>query len=271
MALEIDGAVRRSAKERRHEIARLARTSGLASVDDLSERLGVTASTIRRDLARLTADGQLARTYGGVISLAHPEAPLKQRLAEAYGPKHDIARWAAAQVTPGEVILLDAGSTASALADELVRLAPSELTVITAGLGAMTSLAEETGFDVIALGGRLRPLSNAFVGPLAEHAVSRMTFDRAFMGADGVDAELGICEAVLEQTRLKEAAMARAEKVYVLAHGAKLGARPFHAWAALPAGCTLVTDESAPPAQVRLFEAAGVEVVIAPAARSADA
>ena len=70
-----------TAQTRRGEIVRLATTSGLASVEELSDQLGVTASTIRRDLAKLTAQGKLARTYGGVMSLAHhPEASLRQRL-----------------------------------------------------------------------------------------------------------------------------------------------------------------------------------------------
>jgi DeoR/GlpR family transcriptional regulator of sugar metabolism len=60
-----------SGQARRSEIVRLATTTGLASVEQLSEELGVTASTIRRDLAKLTAQGKLARTYGGVMSLAH--------------------------------------------------------------------------------------------------------------------------------------------------------------------------------------------------------
>ncbi|MYS74060.1 DeoR family transcriptional regulator, partial [Streptomyces sp. SID5926] len=69
---------------RREEILRLATTTGLASVEELSQHFGVTASTIRRDLARLTADGRLARTYGGAMALnAHPEASLRQRTTEA--------------------------------------------------------------------------------------------------------------------------------------------------------------------------------------------
>lgn len=59
----------RESEARRSEIARLARTSGLASVEDLSAQFGVTASTIRRDLSQLTAQGVIARTYGGAIAL----------------------------------------------------------------------------------------------------------------------------------------------------------------------------------------------------------
>ncbi|MEO7752396.1 MAG: hypothetical protein ABIS35_03195 [Terracoccus sp.] len=160
----------------------------------------------------------------------HPEASLRQRLGEAHAAKRDIARWAAAQVEPGETILLDAGSTTSALADALTKVPGlTGLTVVTAGISAMGTLGDAQGIEVIALEGRLRPLSQAFVGPLTEAAVQRLSFDRAFMGADSVHAEHGICEADLEQTRLKELMMGLARRTYVLAHGAKLGQSPFHA------------------------------------------
>ncbi|RCV47150.1 hypothetical protein DEF23_27335, partial [Marinitenerispora sediminis] len=66
------------------EIVRLAMTSGLTSVEELAATFDVTASTIRRDLARLTEEGRVARTYGGAMALlAHPEPSLRQRTHEA--------------------------------------------------------------------------------------------------------------------------------------------------------------------------------------------
>jgi DeoR/GlpR family transcriptional regulator of sugar metabolism len=88
-----------------------------------------------------------------------------------------------------------------------------------------------------------------------------LTFDRAFLGVDAVTADLGICEAELVQTRLKEIMIERANEVYVLAHADKLGRRPFHAWAPIPRGATLVTDSAATDAQTRPFEKAGIQVV----------
>ena len=78
-----------TARARREEIVRLAATTGLASVDELSAELGVTPSTIRRDLAKLTSLGRLARTYGGVLSLEpHPQAWLRQRRVEVLASEH---------------------------------------------------------------------------------------------------------------------------------------------------------------------------------------
>ncbi len=252
---------KQTSRERRAEIVRLAQASGLANVEELSVLFGVTPSTIRRDLAVLTAQGKLARTYGGAMALApHAEAPLRQRLGLAFEAKRAIGRWAAAQVQQGETVLLDAGSTTGAMAHAL---APArDIVVATVGLNALEELADSSGVEVLSLGGWLRPLSQGFVGPLTEASLDRMTFDRAFMGADGVTADRGICEADLTQTRQKELMMRRAQHVYVLAHAAKLGQRPFHAWALMPDRWTLVTDASADRTEVAKFRDHGVEVVV---------
>ncbi|MFE9722717.1 DeoR/GlpR family DNA-binding transcription regulator [Streptomyces sp. NPDC005794] len=244
---------------RRDRIEELATTTGLASVEELSNLFDVTASTIRRDLAKLTADGRLARTYGGAMALtAHPEASLRQRTGEGFEAKRAIARWAAARVRAGETLLLDAGSTVGALAHEL-RTA-KDLTIATTGLTALQELSDIETLHVECLGGTLRPLSQGFVGPLTEAALERMTFDRVFLGTDGISPEHGICEADLRQTRLKELMARRAEHVYVLAHAAKLGRRPFHAWAKLPPGWTLVTDAEADPDLVSALRARSIDV-----------
>ena len=251
-----------SASARREEIYHLAVNTGLASVEELSARFEVTASTIRRDLALLDAQGRLARTYGGAIAVgAQPEASLRQRTGESFEQKQAIARWAAAVIRPGENILLDAGSTAGALAHELREF--EKLTVTTPGINTMQELAESDGIEVNCLGGRLRNLSQSFVGPLAEAALERMSFDRVFLGADAVTAEDGICEADPAQTRLKELMARRGNDVYVLVDSSKLGVRPFHAWAQLALPWTLVTDDGADPEQLRKFRAAGVAVEVA--------
>ena len=133
------------------------------------------------------------------------------------------------------------------------------LTITTTSLAVLDELAGAEGLTVHCLGGTLRPLSQALVGPIAENALDRMSFDRAFLGADSVDAERGICEADLAQSRLKELMAQRCTHVYLLAHAAKLGRRPFHAWTRLGSNWTLVTtgrDE-----QVAPFRDRGIRVV----------
>ncbi|MFI6703768.1 DeoR/GlpR family DNA-binding transcription regulator [Streptomyces sp. NPDC050509] len=246
------GPERLRAADRRALILRMVAADGTAAVEELARTLAVTPSTIRRDLAQLTEQGKLARTYGGAITPGHtPEPSLNQRSGLAVAEKDRIARWAAARIAHGDTVILDAGTTTGRLAHHV--RGRSELTVITNGLTTLVELAEADGVEVITLAGTLRHVSHGFVGPLAELTLSRLTADKVFLGADGLDAKLGICEASLQQTSLKELMAARGAELYVLADSSKFGQRPFTAWAPLDRAWTLVTDTGASDEQLAPF------------------
>jgi len=250
--------------ERRRAIEDLLRDHGEVSVEGLASALAVTASTIRRDLAGLTAEGRITRTYGGAVTTAHAEPTVRHRSSLAAAQKDAIGRWAATQVHDGETVLLDAGTTVGRLARHLRERAT--LTLVTNGLTAVTELLDGEA-EVLVLGGRLRRVSQGLVGPLAELSLGRLTADRAFLGADGLHPKHGICEAELAQSRLKEQMLDRVREVYVLADSTKLGQAPFNAWTPLARTWTLVTDDAATDAQLDPFRAlAGVTVVTVPTA-----
>ncbi len=249
--------------QRRQSILRLL-ADGVADAGDMSAALHVSVSTIRRDLARMAADGLLLRTYGGaaVFGGRVPERSVLQRASDQLAEKAAIAARALAAVQPGEVLILDAGTTTGALARLLVRNAP--LRVVTNGLGILQTLADAPDVEVVALGGTLRSLSGSFIGPHAEAAMRLMSGDRAFLGADGIVAGRGICEATDAQISLKQLMAERAEHVYVLATADKLGRAASHAWMSLAQHrWTLVTDARATEAQLGPFRRDGVAIVIA--------
>lgn len=252
------------AAERRDRISVLARTEGLASVERLAETFGVSPSTIRRDLAHLELSQQIARTYGGAIALrpAHAEAALAERASQGAEAKRRLGRWAAQQVRPGETVALDAGTTMAQVAVHVREVRP--LTVVTAGLTPFFEIGDVDGIERVLLGGSLREVSQGFVGPLTEEALERWTFDVAFLSADAVTAEHGICEASVAQTRLKRLIALASERVYLLVHADKIGARPFNSWVQLPIPWTLVTDSDASDRQLQPFRARGVEIVVLP-------
>jgi DeoR/GlpR family transcriptional regulator of sugar metabolism len=250
--------------ERRTRIVGLLSDRGGVSVDELAGRLGVTTSTIRRDLAKLTGDGVVTRTYGGAVVTAtdSPESPLRRRAHEARAQKDAIGRWAAGQVADGETVLLDAGTTVARLARHLRDRAG--LTVITNGLTSIVELADADDVEVVVLGGSLRHISHGLVGPITDLTLQRLSAHRVFLGADGLTADRGLCEASPVQTRTKEIMAARGGDLYVLADSTKIGAAPFTAWAPLNRPWTLVTDDGATEEQLAPFRAHGhvtVEVV----------
>lgn len=226
-----------------------------ARVDELADLLQVTESTIRRDLAHLRQQGHITRTYGGAAAAPSapppPEASLDERATLARRQKDAIARHATRYITSTRTILLDAGTTTGRLAHHLAHA--KGLIVATNGLTVLNELAHADDVEVIGLGGRLRHVSQGFIGPTAEHAVRRISAQAAFLGADGLVAERGICEADPAQTSLKELMAAQAERIYVLADSTKLGHAPFDSWAPLEQPWTLITDDGATEEQLHPF------------------
>jgi DeoR family fructose operon transcriptional repressor len=99
----------------------------------------------------------------------------------------------------------------------------------------------------------MRRVSMGTVGPLAELVLSRLTVDKVFLGADGLAAGRGLCEASQEQAALKAKMINQAEKVYVLADGSKLGYTGKQAWTPLERPWCLITDSGASPEKLAPF------------------
>jgi DeoR/GlpR family transcriptional regulator of sugar metabolism len=250
-------------EERRRKILSIVHT-GLVNVEELSLHFGVSESTIRRDLFELANDGRIVRTYGGaaLLNLDKREHSLDERQTVQRNQKDAIARVAAMQVRDGESLILDAGTTTCALARQL--RGRRDLHVVTNNIMALTTLSSESGISLTMLGGSVRKMSMGTVGPLAEMALSRISADKAFLGADGLVAGRGLCEASQEQAALKEKMMDQAGAVYVLADSSKLGYAGQNAWTPLTRPWTLITDASATQEQLAPFyQLSNVTVIVA--------
>jgi DeoR family fructose operon transcriptional repressor len=235
---------------------------GEADVDRLARRFGVSASTIRRDLQRLSATRAVTRTYGGAIlapvAASVVEESFQARREVNRDAKAAIAAAALAVLRDGERLILDGGSTVEAMGPGLRH---RRHLVITNNMPLLPVLVAALDIEVMVLGGMVRPMSLATTGPMAEQALRQVTADRCFMSADGLVAGRGLCEATLEQVTLKSLMMTQATELFVLADASKLGrtSQPF--WAALDRPWTLITDAAADPAQCRLCESVGARVI----------
>jgi DeoR family transcriptional regulator, fructose operon transcriptional repressor len=238
---------------------------GGADVDALAARFGVSASTIRRDLQELSRRRAVMRTYGGAVpapaEIVVAEDSLRARQALNRAAKVAIAATALALLRDGERLILDGGSTVGALGPGLRE---RRHLVITSNVPMIALLAEAPGIELLVLGGAVRPISMSTTGPLAEQALRRLTADRCFMGADGVVAGRGLCEATLEQVSLKSLMMAQAKELFVLADASKLGRAGQPCWAPIERPWTLITDASATAEQCAPFEQSGAQVIRAP-------
>lgn len=250
----------RQSKQRREQIL-AAIGAGETDVGVLSERFNVSASTVRRDLQRLSSEKVVMRTYGGAV-LAPPviEESLAERERTNRLAKEAIARAALAYVEDGETLILDGGSTVATFGQLLHE---RRLRIVTNNIKLALMLGDAPEITLIFLGGSIRSLGLTTCGPLAEEAMRSLTAAKLFTSADGLMAGRGLCEASLEQISLKRLMMRQAEQTFVLADASKLGRAPQSAWAELPERWTLITDNDADEQQWRPFEAEGATVVLA--------
>jgi DeoR/GlpR family transcriptional regulator of sugar metabolism len=254
-----DVTSRRATRARHDALVALLR-EGVASVEALSAHVGVSPSTVRRDLGRLEREGRIARTYGGaLVREGFHERSFGESEQINQQAKAAIAATAAGMLPGGGTVFLDAGTTCLALARLLVDRGP--LTVVTRGLEAALLLSRAPEVTVVLVGGEVRPLSHGVVGPLSSLALDRLAFDVAFLGADAVDPGRGLGEPTDRETHVKEQAASRSEAVVLLVDGSKLGPARLPAWLPLDPAWTLVTDSSAPVDGVDAIRAAGVRVV----------
>jgi len=253
----VNESLRSSTRARHDELLSLIRR-GTTRVEELAEALAISESTVRRDLARLGAEGLVTRTYGGATTeSSFHERALAERMRVQLPAKIAIGRRAAELVPDDGTVFVDAGSTTGQLAEHL--RGRSGLTVLTRGLEIALLLAGSPGLDVVVIGGSVTTKSHGLVGPLTTIGLERFMVDVAFLGVDAVDPLDGVGEATALEAQVKEVAALRARRTVVLADSTKLARGAVPAWAPLPSGWTLVTDEQDETVLER-YRDAGVEV-----------
>jgi DeoR/GlpR family transcriptional regulator of sugar metabolism len=250
--------LRRGTRSRHERLLALLR-AGTTHVDELSAALAISPSTVRRDLARLTGQGAVTRTYGGALTGAvFHERELSERLGLEPVAKAAIGAGAAHLLPESGTVFLDAGSTCVRLAEHID--GRDGLTVVTRGPEIALFLAGAPGLEIVLLGGTVTAKSHGVVGPLAALALERLVVDVAFLGGDAVHPVYGVGEPTLAEAAVKEKAAERARTVVVLADAGKLAPHAVPCWAPLPAGWTLVTDESDPDV-LNPYRDAGVRII----------
>ncbi|MFC7329958.1 DeoR/GlpR family DNA-binding transcription regulator [Marinactinospora rubrisoli] len=236
----------------RHQRLLDAVTDGIQRVEDLAEALDVSPSTVRRGLTDLERAGKVVRTHGGAVPVsATGELSWTQKSQRNAAAKRRIAEYAAGLVREGHVVLLDAGSTTSFIAERLAER--TGITVVTNGVGPLWALREAEGVDVYLTGGRLRQRRGSIVGEHARAVLDRFTADIAFVGADGLVPGRGINCPGPELAAVKELMLSRARQAVIVADSTKIGAGPHPHWALIPGDHTVVTDGALPEDARRLL------------------
>lgn len=209
------------AEERLARIVDVVGRQGTATVPELAGLLGISESTIRRDLDKLDQAHRLVKVHGGATTLesAHltRDLTLEERHGLHAGEKRAICAHAAPLVGPDDLVYLDAGSTVEVL---LSHLAERRARYVTDSVSHATMLAGR-GFNVTVLGGELKSATDALVGPDAIATLSRYHFTIGFWGANGITPESGFTSPESNEALIKQLSMEHTARRYVLADATK--------------------------------------------------
>jgi DeoR family transcriptional regulator, aga operon transcriptional repressor len=212
-------------EERRQYIVALAQQHGRVLVEELSQSLGISRITIRKDLDYLQNRGALQRTHGGALlpgvgALSDPS--LQEKEGRHSSEKQRISAAAVSLVQEGQCVLLDSGTTTTAIARALKKF--SHLTIITNAVNIAGELSG-TDFEVLLTGGSLRKNSFSLVGPLAEDMLHDMHADILFLGVDGFDLEVGLTTPNVMESRVNRAMVKASSMVVAVCDSTKFNRR----------------------------------------------
>jgi DeoR/GlpR family transcriptional regulator of sugar metabolism len=242
-------------------VLHLLESRDYVQVAELSEAFAVSEVTVRSDLTTLSQQGRVARIRGGAraLQLGRLEVGFDLRLRLEVERKRAIARAAAAMVNEGEAVALDASTTAYYLALEL--RSKRELVVVTNGLLVASALADAPGITVLVTGGILRLSAMSLVGDLGADVLRSTRINKGFLGARGLSISRGLMDLNPDEVRIKQEMADACEQVYGIFDGTKWHRSALLAFVQVEDLAGIVTDSSAPAAEVEEWRAAGVDVL----------
>ena len=220
--------------QRQHEVVSLLRAMQTElRVDQLARLLRVSPLTVRRDLMELSKTGAILRTHGGCIAAGRAalETEYHKKVAQGFELKQAIGRAAAEEVNPGEVLLVNDGSTTFHIAAWLESRGP--LTVYTNSLAMITDLARSPAITLYILGGRYNSELYSLQGSLTEQILESQQFDLCFIGVDTVTPEGRCMVETPEEASLTRAMLRRARRRVLLADHTKCGTGGYFAYGTL--------------------------------------
>jgi DeoR family transcriptional regulator of aga operon len=250
-------------EERQRAILELLHRDGRVLVIDLARQFHTSQVTIRKDLEILHVKGRVHRTHGGALpasdgALQDPTLREKEKLHRK--EKLQIAAAAARMVTEGQVVILDSGTTTTAIARALRNF--QNVTIIT---NAVNIAAELSGsaLEVILTGGSLRKNSFSLVGPIAEETLHKLHADILFLGVDGFDVQHGLSTPNLLESKVNRAMIEISKTTVAVCDSSKFGKRSLSLIAPTSSLHHVITDSNIPKAALSALKKSGVAVTIA--------
>lgn len=246
--------------ERKHRILDLILRERAVVVASLSQHLGVTEETVRRDLKKLEQDGLVRRTHGGAVARSEEAEDLPYRTRHAIN--HEAKRLIAARVGPlvadGSSVMMDSSSTVHEALNAL--RGHRDLTLITNSVHIL-SHPEVTSHTIMSVGGELRRRSMTFVGPLTAGAIEQFNADVALISCKAISRDGGVMEANVPDAEVKRAFLRRSQRACLLVDSDKFDRTALITVCGFDEIDTVVTDRKPADDWLALFERHDVELV----------
>lgn len=236
-------------QERYHIILDLLEKKKTVTVSELTQALGASEATVRRDLNALHEMGQLNKVHGGATALSgtilSAEADMPTKHGLHMEEKESIGAYAATLIGDDDFVYIDAGTSTEQLVQHLK---PSKAGFVTNGIDHARLLTRK-GLRTYVLGGQFKATTEAIVGAMALENLRQYNFSKCFMGTNGVDLKCGFSTPDADEAVLKTEAMDRAYLSFVLADASKFGVVAPVSFAPLRKACILTGRE--PDAEYR--------------------
>ena len=236
---------------------------GFVKVSELAESLGVTQTTIRKDLNYLEAQGVLQRAHGSAIPPSQQimDINLSAKKLINYEAKQKIAEKAASLIKSDDSILIASGSTITLFAEALKP--KGRLNVVSISVNISAHLGDIPGITVMQVGGILYGNTLSVLGAEASSTIENLFCSKVFIGIDGLDLDYGITCGTGEEASITQKMIQSAQTSIVLADSSKLGKRGFAKICELGDIDILITDSGMPMETRQRIENMGVQLIIA--------
>ena len=247
--------------ERRNAILEKLQVERRVVVSELSILYDVSEETIRRDLDKLENDGYAIKSYGGAVlnENSNMDLPFNVRKNRNVLGKQKLANIVNEMIRDGENIMLDASSTAVAIAKTIKNR--KDLTVITNSLEIALELLEAPGIRVISTGGVATGGSLALVGPVTDSTIRLYYVDKAIISAKGFDIDSGFMDSDEQHATNKASMLHMAKKKILAVDSSKFGKIAFAKIGDLKDLSAIVTDKKPDDEWLKRFEELGIECV----------
>jgi DeoR family transcriptional regulator of aga operon len=240
------------------------RKRGAASIQELAEEIGISMSTVRRDLEHLEERGYLERSHGGALiqkpvqSTFEPEAAIAAEFDRS--EKESIGYAAAKTVSSGASVIFDSSSTVLAAARACVERG-TPLTAVTNDVGIGQTLSMAPAVRVVILGGTVRPGSLTAVGEPGEGFLANLSTDIAFIGTHAISGT-SLTETSIEAAAMKRAMIASARRTILLADASKFRAAAFCRICDIRDIDEMITDDRADASEIERLRDLGLTVTV---------